>query len=103
MTTNEFAEKCNVTPQIVRSWIRSGKLRKDDSGIWLTRGYVLLPHLTIKKGDGERRITKGQPGVSGRTVRNWVAKGLVVKGPDGCYYVKDGLCLENSYRPYRRR
>lgn len=103
MNTKEFAERCNVSPQIVRLWIRSGKLRKEDGKIWLNNGYILLPHLAIRKGEGERRITKGHPGVCRRTILNWLRDGKVVKGDDGILYVREGMELQTCYRPVLRK
>lgn len=106
MNTKEFAERCNVSPQIVRLWIRSGKLVRTGGGLTLADGFVLLPKAGIRKRKDrcERTLlVRTEAGVSRRTIINWLRTGKVVKDEYGALYVNDGLELQMCYRPVRRK
>lgn len=101
MDANEFAARCNVTPQVVRLWIRQGKIVKRGDGLVLADGYHLLPKTVIRKGECGVGEAAQVGGVSPRTVANWLRSGKLVKA-GGELLVADGMRLELSYRIGRK-
>lgn len=61
--------------------------------------------MTIKRerGCGRTVILPSETGVTPRTLFNWLRTGKVVKDEYGALYVGDGLELQMSYHPVRRK
>lgn len=99
MNTAEFARRSGVTPQIVRAWIRAGRLVEGPDGLLLADGYVLERRTSLVRGGCGGAEVRG---ANRRTLQNWIKVGKVYRGEDGVTRTAPGWSVTSSYRVARR-